>query len=94
MSAYDASRARRLLRRVRKSFPDDFGTYSAGRPGSRISGSATSWPLLDARNLNVYPRAGLGATVAATMCRLLFGTALVDVLPDNYVYQRGYVASR
>jgi hypothetical protein len=50
--------------------------------------------LVDARNLSAYPRAGLGATVAATMCRLLFGSALVDVLPDSYVYQRGYVASR
>ena len=48
--------------------------------------------MIEARNLNAYRRARIGATVAAAMCRLPFGGAVVDILPDAYVYQRCYVA--
>lgn len=48
--------------------------------------------LLECRNLNAYRKAGLGAAIAAAICRLPYGSAVVDVLPESYVYQRCYVA--
>jgi 2-polyprenyl-3-methyl-5-hydroxy-6-metoxy-1,4-benzoquinol methylase len=48
--------------------------------------------LVEARNLNANRKAGLGAAVAAAIGRLPFGSAVVDVLPESYVYQRCYVA--
>ena len=50
--------------------------------------------MIEARNLNAYRRAGIGATVAAAMCRLPFGGTVVDMLQDAYVYQRCYVARK
>jgi predicted TPR repeat methyltransferase len=48
--------------------------------------------LVECRNLNAYRKAGVGATIAAGLCRLPVGTAILDILPDRYVYQRCYVA--
>ena len=48
--------------------------------------------LIESRNLNAYRKAGVGATVAAALCRLPLGGAVLDILPDGYVYQRCYVA--
>jgi hypothetical protein len=48
--------------------------------------------LIEARNLNAYRKAGLGATIAAVVCRLPLGNTVLDVLPESYVYQRCYVA--
>jgi predicted TPR repeat methyltransferase len=48
--------------------------------------------LIEGRNLNAYRKAGFGATIAAALCRLPFGSAMLDVLPESYVYQRCYVA--
>ncbi len=43
-------------------------------------------------NLNAYRKAGLAATLAATISRLPLGTKLLAVLPERFVYQRCYVA--
>ena len=48
--------------------------------------------LIEGRNLNAYRKAGAGATIAAALCRLPLGSAVLDALPDSYVYQRCYVA--
>ena len=48
--------------------------------------------LVEFGNLNVYRRAGFGATIAAAICRLPAGSAVLNILPDSYVYQRCYVA--
>jgi SAM-dependent methyltransferase len=48
--------------------------------------------LIESRNLNAYRKAGIGATIAAALCRLPLGSAVLDVLPESYVYQRCYVA--
>jgi SAM-dependent methyltransferase len=48
--------------------------------------------LIADRNLNAYRKAGVVATIAAAFCRLPFGSAVLDILPDRYVYQRCYVA--
>ena len=48
--------------------------------------------LIEGRNLNAYRKAGVGATIAAALCRLPFGSSVLDVLPESYVYQRCYVA--
>jgi SAM-dependent methyltransferase len=48
--------------------------------------------VVECRNLNAYRKAGVGATIAAAACRLPFGSVVVDVLPESYVYQRCYVA--
>lgn len=48
--------------------------------------------LIEGRNLNAYRKAGVGATIAAALCRLPLGSAVLDILPDKYVYQRCYVA--
>jgi SAM-dependent methyltransferase len=49
-------------------------------------------PLIEGRNLNAYRKAGAAATIAATLCRLPLGSAILDILPDRYVYQRCSVA--
>ena len=48
--------------------------------------------LVEGRNLNAYRKAGVGATIAAALCRLPLGCVVLDVLPESYVYQRCYVA--
>jgi SAM-dependent methyltransferase len=48
--------------------------------------------LIEGRNLNAYRKAGVGATIAAALCRLPLGSAVLDVLPESYVYQRCCVA--
>jgi SAM-dependent methyltransferase len=48
--------------------------------------------LVEFGNLNAYRRAGFGATIAAAICRLPAGSAVLNILPDSYVYQRCYVA--
>jgi hypothetical protein len=48
--------------------------------------------LVESRNLNAYRKAGLGATVAAAAIRLPFGSYLIPLLPQKWVYQRVYVA--
>jgi 2-polyprenyl-3-methyl-5-hydroxy-6-metoxy-1,4-benzoquinol methylase len=48
--------------------------------------------LIEGRNLNAYRKAGVGATIAAALCRLPLGSVVLDVLPESYVYQRCYVA--
>jgi SAM-dependent methyltransferase len=48
--------------------------------------------LVGWRNLNAYRKAGPGATIAAAICRLPLGSAVLDALPERYVYQRCYVA--
>jgi 2-polyprenyl-3-methyl-5-hydroxy-6-metoxy-1,4-benzoquinol methylase len=48
--------------------------------------------LVEGRNLSAYRKAGVGATIAATLCRLPLGSTVLDVLPESYVYQRCYVA--
>lgn len=48
--------------------------------------------LVELRNLNAYRKAGLGATIATAMCRLPFGDVVVGILPEDYVYQRCYIA--
>ena len=48
--------------------------------------------LIEGRNLNAYRKAGVGATIAAALCRLPLGSAVLDRLPERYVYQRCYVA--
>jgi hypothetical protein len=48
--------------------------------------------LIESRNLNAYRKAGIGATISAALCRLPLGSAVLDLLPESYVYQRCYVA--
>jgi hypothetical protein len=48
--------------------------------------------LIECRNLNAYRKAVVGATIAAGLCRLPLGSAVLDILPDKYFYQRCYVA--
>lgn len=48
--------------------------------------------LVESCNLNAYRKAGVGATIAAGLCRLPLGSAVLDILPESYVYQRCYVA--
>lgn len=48
--------------------------------------------LIRWRNLNVYRKAGIGATVAAVATRLPFGDSLISSLPERWVYQRCYIA--
>jgi len=48
--------------------------------------------FVEGRNLNAYRKAGVGATIAAAICARSWGSALLDVLPESYVYQRCYVA--
>lgn len=55
---------------------------------SRFGMSVIQW-----RNLNAYRKAGIGATIAAIATRLPFGAdAIVTSLPEEWVYQRCYVA--
>jgi SAM-dependent methyltransferase len=60
--------------------------------GIRETFARNGLSLIECRNLNAYRKAGLGATIAAAFCRLPFGSAVLEILPESYVYQRCYVA--
>jgi predicted TPR repeat methyltransferase len=48
--------------------------------------------IIEWRNLNVYRKAGVAATLAAAAVRLPHGRNLLAVLPERFVYQRCYIA--
>ena len=48
--------------------------------------------IIEWRNLNAYRKAGVAATLAAAASRLPFGSKLLSVLPERFVYQRCYIA--
>jgi len=48
--------------------------------------------MIEWRNLNANRKVSLGATMAAAAIKLPFGSAVVDWLPQRWVYQRCYVA--
>jgi predicted TPR repeat methyltransferase len=48
--------------------------------------------IIEWRNLNAYRKAGVAATLAAAASRLPFGSNLLAVLPERFVYQRCYIA--
>jgi SAM-dependent methyltransferase len=70
---------------------NEYRTYFTDA-GIRAIFSRYGLSVVECRNLNAYRKAGVGATIAAAVCRLPFGGAVVDVLPERYVYQRCYVA--
>jgi SAM-dependent methyltransferase len=70
---------------------NEFRTYFTGS-GIRQTFVRFGLALVECRNLNAYRKAGVGATIAAALCWLPLGSAILDVLPESYVYQRCYVA--
>jgi predicted TPR repeat methyltransferase len=50
--------------------------------------------IVEHRNLNCYRKAGIAATVAATLCRLPLGENLIPILPESFVYQRCYIGRK
>jgi hypothetical protein len=72
-------------------FTDDWLTYFTDK-GLWQTFAHHGLTLVESRNLNAYRKAGLGATLAAAVIRLPFGSSLISSLPEKWVYQRCYVA--
>src|SRR5229473_1767500 len=78
-------------RNPRNPHSNEYRTYFTDG-GIRQTLARHGLSLIEGRNLNAYRKAGVGATIAAALCRLPLGSAVLDRLPERYVYQRCYVA--